>query len=218
MESRIDMKTLLGRLAEHGITDESVALRSLRATLAALRERLVDDEAKVLADVVPSELVETIESTAYDSDFDAEELFERVRRRDHTTAARSKENAEVILTTLGGYLSHDGRCRIARGLPEPAAELLLGDRSFGEPPPYRVASPPPPSIPTLASARPGSSHPVSESAAPSGHTHSVARNPSPHVETKLSGAKGLTQERLEETLGAGRPPGPARPIADAGSK
>jgi hypothetical protein len=49
-------------------------------------------------------------------------------------------------------------------------------------------------------------HPLSEAAPTAGQTHSVARNPSPHEETKLSAAKGLTQERLYETLGSGRAP------------
>jgi len=192
------MDELLDHLAQHGLTDEAAAHRSLRATLAVLGERLVDDEAMALTEAVPSELAKSIENSEYDSDFSTEELFDRVRRRDGTPAARAIENAEIVLTALGQCLSPDLRRRIARGLPERAAELLLGERAASRPP--KTA--------TLASGRPGSRHPVSESAPPSaGHTHSIARSASPHEETKLSGTRGLTQERLDETLGTGRPPG-----------
>lgn len=217
MIARMSMEGLLDRLAQRGLADDEAARRSLRATLAVLGERLVDDEAKALAEVVPSELASSLESSEYDSDFSTEELFERVRRRERTTAGRARENAAIVLTALGECMSLDRRKRVARGLPELAGELVLGGREVGEPPPHR-ASAHAPRIATLASARPGSAHPVSEAAPPSGHTHSVARNPSPHADTKLSGAEGLTQERLDETLGAGRPPGPSRPIAEAGSK
>jgi uncharacterized protein (DUF2267 family) len=214
MTPRIAMSLVLEGLAEQGLTEDA-ARRSLYATVAVLGERLVDDEARALAQVLPGELAESIEGVEYDSDFSTEELFERVRRRLHTTAARAREDAEIILAVLGAAMAPERRRRIARGLPERAAEIWLGTRELGEPPPHRSASRAPPS-PTLASARPGSTHPLSEAEVPAGQTHSVARNASPHEETKLSAAKGLTQERLDETLGAGRPPGPARPLADAG--
>ena len=203
---RISVDVLLEHLARHGLDDGEAARRAARATLVVLGERLVDDEAMALTEVLPVELAQSIENSEYDSDFTTEELFERVRRRDGTTPARARENAEIVLTAVGECLPRDLRRRIARGLPEQAAELLLGGRELGEPPPHQVGSPSPRRA-TLASGRPGSTHPVSEAPVPAGHTHSVARSSSPHEETKLSGAKGLTQERLDETLGAGRPPG-----------
>jgi uncharacterized protein (DUF2267 family) len=206
MMPRISMDALLDRIAQHGLADKDAARRSLRATLAVLGERLVDDEAMALAEVVPLELAKSIENSEYDCDFRTEELFERVRRRGRMTAGRARENAEIVLTALGECLSHDLRRRIARGLPEQAAELLCGGRPLGEPPPHRAASHARRDA-TLASGRPGSTHPVSEAAVTPGHMHSIARSPSPHGETKLSGAKGLTQERLDDTLAAGCPPG-----------
>jgi len=206
MTTRIAMDEVLDRVAQRGLTDEAAARRSLRATLAVLGERLVDDEARALAEIVPTELVESLSMSEYDSDFSTEELFERVRRRERTSAGRARENAEIVLAVLGECMSLDRRRRIARGLPELAAELVRGGRELGEPPPYRAAVRAPRGAP-LASARPGSAHPVSEAGPPSGQSHSVARNPSPHADTKLSGAEGLTQERLDDTLAAGRPPG-----------
>jgi uncharacterized protein (DUF2267 family) len=227
MASRISMEALLGRLAEHGLSDEPAARRALEVTLAVLGERLTDDEAHVLVEVLPDELCVAIEDSEYDADFSTQELFERVRRRERSAGGRATETTEIVLMALGECLSPDRRLRIARGLPEKASGLLLGESNIGEPPPHRAAphqSGPlagrslSPKMSTLASSRPGSAHPLSESAPPAGHTQSVAQSESPHAETKLSGAKGMTQERLEETLAAGRPPGPARPLSDSRSK
>lgn len=200
MTPRIPMQTLLDALAQQGLTDANAARRALRSTLSVVGERLVEDEAKALAEVLPAELSVLIEGN-YDSSFDDDELFERVRRREDARPGRAREDAEIVLAVVGEQLDHDRRVRIARGLPGLAGELLRGDRELGEPAPHRVV----PHDSSLASARPGSTHPVSEAAPPAGHTHSVATNPSPHEETKLSGAKGLTQERLDDTLAAGRP-------------
>ncbi len=213
MAPRIAMNDVLAGLAEQGLTEEA-ARSSLYATIAVLAERLVADEASALAEVLPAELAESVAGVEYDSDFSADELFERVRRRMHTNPGRAREDAEVVLAVLGALVSGDRRLRIARGLPEQAAEIWLGSRELGAAPSYRGPARAP-AISTLASARPGSTHPLSEAAPSPGHSSSVARDPSPHEATKLSGAKGLTQERLDETLGAGHP-GPARPIADAG--
>jgi hypothetical protein len=66
----------------------------------------------------------------------------------------------------------------------------------------------------IASGRPGSTRPLS-AANPRvlEHRHSVARNGDPHGDTKLSSARGLTQEREGETLAAARPGPGLRPIA-----
>jgi hypothetical protein len=52
---------------------------------------------------------------------------------------------------------------------------------------------------------------MSEATADRAHADSVARSDAPHEDTKLSSARGTTQERLHETLAEGRP-GPRRPI------
>lgn len=173
MTPRISMDAVLVRLAEQGLTEE-VARRSLYATVAVLGERLVDDEARALSEVLPGELAESIEGVEYDSDFSTEELFERVRRRMRTTAGRAREDAEVVLAVLGDLVSRDRRRRIGQGLPEQAAEIWLGSRELGAPPSYRSASRAP-AISTLASARPGSTHPLSEAAPTSGQTPETRR-------------------------------------------
>lgn len=159
--TRISMPTLLEGLAQRGLADENAARHLLRATLGVLGERLVDDEAEALAEVVPTELAACIDRSEYDGDFSADELFERVRRREHTPGARAKESAEIVLTVLGACLSPEVRMRIARGLPEQAAELLCGGRELGgDPPPHRDVPRAPRGV-TLATGGAGSRHPLS---------------------------------------------------------
>ena len=57
----------------------------------------------------------------------------------------------------------------------------------------------------LADGRPGSAHPLSEAKASEAHAESVARTDDPHAETRLSSAKGMTQEREQESLAEGHP-------------
>ena len=52
----------------------------------------------------------------------------------------------------------------------------------------------------ISEARPGATHPVSEASADRAHSDSIARNDDPHGDMKLSGAKGLSQEREHESL------------------
>lgn len=127
MTQRVTSDTLVGRMLEEGFADTAEARRSLHSTLAVLGERLVDDEAQALAAGLSFELAAIVEDAEYDCAFGTAELFERVRRRERTTPAAAREHAEIVLTVLGRSLEYDRRAKIARGLPEQAAELLLAD-------------------------------------------------------------------------------------------
>lgn len=132
MSSHLSVDTILDRLAERGLTDDVKARTVLDATLAVLGERLVQDEAQALADVLPRELATLVTTSDYDSDFTAEELFDRVRRRAHENGGRAREEAEIVLAVLGECLgTDDRRHRISRGLPGIAAQLLEGDGELG---------------------------------------------------------------------------------------
>jgi len=199
-----------------GIADPGVAEKALRLTLSVLGQRLTDDEALALAARLPEELARVVEQSEYsdsDGEFDATEFYERVRRRERTPSGTAREHVNVVLQALGAALDDELRRRLVRALPKPIGDQLV-PADFGEPPPY-----PRPShaarLSTLAQGRPGSRHPIADGAPVGGHTNSVARNADPHGETKLSSSKGLTQERLRESLATGRPPGPERPVAEA---
>ena len=204
MSARMTLDDLLERFARRGLPDSETAMRAVRSTLAVLGERLVDDEAAALAGVLPAELATSLERVEYDADFGSADLYERVGRRELTTAGDAKEHAEIVIGALGELLDDDLRMRLARALPRQVGAVLLGRPAFGEPPPHRMPSRAPTAPTTLAMGCSGSRHPLCEATAPAGQTHSVACNPSPHDGTKLSTSRGLTQERLHESLADSR--------------
>jgi uncharacterized protein (DUF2267 family) len=202
----------IDRLMRDGIPDRATAERAARATLATLGERLTEEEARGVADALPGALARTLRDASYDSDFDDAELYERVRRREGAPAGAAREHAQVVLRALGEVIDDDVRTRVTRALPRSVAELLE-PRAPVEAPPHAEAAHAPP-ITTLAAGKPGSRHPIAEARPDLAHSHSVAREDNPHGETKLSSARGLTQERLGDAIAAARP-GPARPISEA---
>lgn len=212
----ISSGTLFERMAEKGIPDHDAAAKALRSTLCVLGQRLTDDEAGALASSLPDELARVVEQSEHDDfagDFDADELYERVRHREKVPAGVAREHVNIVLQALGSALDDSVRQRLVRALPSEIGQQLV-PMTFGAPPPYATGMHAPP-LTTLAHGRPGSRHPVSEAAPDRAHTHSVARNADPHGETKLSSSHGLTQERHRESLATGHPPAPARPIAEA---
>lgn len=133
MAARITTVALVDRLLDEGLADAETARRALNATLAVLGERLADEAASALTEVLPLELAEIIEGVEYDSDFGTDELIERVRRRERSSVRGAREHAELVLRVLGRALERARRARIARGLPEHAAELLLDRCKLDEP-------------------------------------------------------------------------------------
>jgi uncharacterized protein (DUF2267 family) len=216
MTAQNSLVDLVHLAMDRGIPDRSVAERALRATLRVLGERLTEDEAHALASRLPDELAGVVDRAEYDSDFDAAELYARVGRRMHVDLGEAHERADVALRVIGTVLDDDLRRRLAHALPVPIAERLY-EPELGEPPPYQEATTAP-RMTTLASGRPGSRHPLADAPPPDGHTQSIAQNDDPHGETKLSSARGLTQERFDDSLAKGRPPGPLRPVAEAKDK
>lgn len=207
---------LLARLAEAGLADRASAERALRLTLSVLGQRLTDDEALALCACLPEDLariVEQSEYSDYDGAFDAVELYDRVRRRAKQPAGVVHEQVNIVLAAIGRDLDDDVRRRLVRALPAPIGDMLV-PRHLAPPPPHVAPSHAPP-LSTLAGGRPGSRHPIAEAGPSRGQTHSVAANDDPHAETKLSSSRGLTQERMRESLATGHPPAPARPLADA---
>jgi uncharacterized protein (DUF2267 family) len=204
---------LVDRILSEGIPDRVLAERALRSTLRVLGERLTDDEAGAVAARLPEELARIVDQAEYDGDFDDAEFYERVRRRAKTAPGTAREHADVVLRAIGEAIDDELRARLVRVLPGSLGRQLL-PADTGEIPPHPIAHRTP-SFSTLAHGRPGSLHPLSEASPPAGQTHSVARNDDPHGETKLSSARGLTQERHRESLATAKPPIVARTIAEA---
>jgi uncharacterized protein (DUF2267 family) len=192
------------------------AERALAVIARVLGERLLAEEAVAVAGALPEPIAGRLRGAGYERDFDVDELYHRVARGEGVGRAFGVEHAQAGCQVLGEALPEDVRLRLQKHLG-PAFAPLFAPRDAALPPPRPVhgAQPAPPGHgTTLATGRPGSSHPLSEGQAERAQTQSVARAQNPHGDTKLSTSRGLTQERLDESLAAGRP-GPERPISGA---
>jgi uncharacterized protein (DUF2267 family) len=119
-----------------------------------------------------------------------------------TSVARARELVASACRALASALSVDTLARLGIALPASLADLLVA------PAPPSHASVPRRRRDTLAEARPGSRHPVSEARPAPAQRGSVAATPAPHAEEKLSSTPGPTQVREHDTLAEGHPERP----------
>jgi uncharacterized protein (DUF2267 family) len=191
------------------------AARALAVAARALGERLLPDEAGPIAAALPDAVGDRLRGAAYERDFDIDELYDRVGRGEGAGRDFGREHAQAVYQIIGETLPESVRVRVQRHLG-PSFAPLFEPRARGAPParPVHVSPPVTPGRGgTLATGRPGSHRPLSAERDERAHAQSVARSADPHGETKLSSSRGLTQERLEDTLAEGRP-GPASPVSD----
>lgn len=187
-----------------GFSSEREARHAAEATLETLGSRLVDDERRALAEELPEDAAQMLLRARYDRDFSPAKLHARIAARLCERQGQAMEQAQVVCAVLAEELSEPLRRRLARHLPD-FAELFEARPAPRAPHEPEVVKPPPPRHHDLAEGRPGSRHPVSEARPDNAHQHSVARSDDPHADTKLSTARGLTQEREDETLSTGKP-------------
>ena len=201
----MDHELFLRRVRELGaLNDDEHAERAAKATLAVLSEVLTPDEAERCKRRLPRELGVLLVGRYPALVFGMDELAARVARAEHAMPGVAREHVEAVCTVIGEALGAETRMLLAGRLDFGLGRLFTLPPKPTRPPPPRKRGRRHPS--TLAEGRPGSEHPISEARPSRAQTHSVAANDDPHAETKLSSSRGLTQERLDETLAAGRPP------------
>jgi uncharacterized protein (DUF2267 family) len=188
---------LNSRVALHlGIADEEAG-PVIVAVLRALRRQLGHPEAEALADELPDELAAALRQGSFVAGSD---LALAVATHERVPPARAVEHAAAVAHGLAELLPEELLARLRQALPAPTAALL-------EPPPPldpdEVQPPPRASRRTLSEGRPGSSHPLSEARPFAAQANSVIASDNPHADTKLSSARGLTQERERESLADG---------------
>src|SRR5262249_35117424 len=111
----IDSHLLVERVMHHGGLDRARdAVRALRPTTPVLAERLDAAERDALAHALPRPL-STIVRASEHSDFDLDELYERVRAREGVSAGFAREHAQAVCASLGELL------------PEEIARMLEGE-------------------------------------------------------------------------------------------
>lgn len=197
-----------------GFEGRTEAERAITVTARTLGERLLPTEAAAVAGGLPGPVAAAVRGATYQGDFDRDELYDRIARREGAPRGFGREHAQAVCQVIGEALPEAERARLQRHLPDWAD--LFASRPAGAPPPRPPHAASPPEIghgSTLATGRPGSHHPLSEARPETAHAQSVARSDDPHADTKLSSSPGLTQERLRETLADGRP-GPDHPVSE----
>ena len=193
-------------------------LRLIRRVLGSLNEVLVEDELTTLRGCLPAALQAALSARAGRATSSVDRLFARVQRLEFARRPVAIERTEIVCRLLGAMLPADVVLRWTRDLPAPVAALFLATVPAGLPadvPAPRPAPPRrPPPVSTLATGRPSSDHPVSSARPERAQRQSVVRADEPHADTKLSSSRGLTQERLHETLAEGAA-GSDLPLAEA---
>ena len=198
-----------------GFEDTGAAERAIAVVARVLGERLLPEEKLAMAAALPDPVAHRLLEARYERDFDVTELYDRVARGTALRHGFGIEHTQTVCQVLGEQLPEDVRLRFARTLPA-EIHVLFTPRARGPVLPRPVHGRPdvePGAGTTLASGRPGSRHAVGDTQADPAHSQSVARSDNPHGETKVSSARGTTQERLRETLAEGRP-GPRDPVSD----
>ena len=191
-----------------GFAGRAEAMRAIRATVMAIGERLHDDERAALGRDLPESTLHALERVAYAGDFDLDELYARVARHERVSTGFAVEHAQIVCRAIAEGLSEGALTHLRKVLGPSVASLLEVPEPIETLPRSAGAA-----GSTLASGREGSRHPISESRLDRAHSSSVARADDPPEATKLSTARGLTQERHDSTLASGHP-GARRSIAD----
>ena len=184
-----------------GLLRRRDADRAIHATLATLGAYLDAPEARLVAAVLPDELRAVFARRPFDARLDPAGFFDDVQRTERGRAARVREDAQVVCAALAEVLPNESRARLVKELPA-ALAALFELRPAPEPPAYATRHDP--RHHTLATGAPGSLRPLSDSSPPPPASASVARA-NPHAETKLSSARGLTQDELHDSLATTEP-------------
>jgi uncharacterized protein (DUF2267 family) len=179
----MDLQALVDHvLVRAPLDDRERALGVLAATANALISQLEPVDAHDLRRALPAEIRDRLAASATaDTDLvtaiAASEPTSRGFAFEHAIAAGEAFVLELPPELLG---------RLRRRLPRALAELLEPRESPAAPPPHPLHPPAAPGAgTTIASGRPGSRHPLSESAPPV-HRHSIAASDDPHADRKLS--------------------------------
>ncbi len=203
MTARIDEATFVKRVAEQGLVDEARARHAILATLEVLGAYVPEPERDAVGLALPQKMAHAFGARRFRGTGDAAALEKALMKSEHENRGFAREEMEIVCGILGELLSEELAIRVERAVsPSIAALMKAAGRELGEPPPHAV--PHTPRHHSLATGRPGSDHPLATSAPQEAQSEAAgARNP--HADTKLSSARGETQEREEESLANARP-------------
>jgi uncharacterized protein (DUF2267 family) len=197
----------LGRVKDLGpFEDDSQVQAAVDATLEAIGRLLVSDERRLLLQTLPAALGAVVEKANRQPTLSPHELFAGIARHEGVRLGFAREHEQVVCRALSEILPDETVNRLQRHLPI-LGELFAAPERISSAESVERSGHVRPLDTTLAAGRPGSRHPLSEARAERAQAQSVVLSDDPHADTKLSSARGLTQEREHETLADGKPPG-----------
>jgi uncharacterized protein (DUF2267 family) len=168
-----------------GFASRAAAEAAARATLEALVARLLPAEREWLTAALPERLAAGLGTGRGGGPIDVDAIVKEVATREGVTAGTAKEHVEVVLAAVAARLDGEARAHLERALPPG----LLAPLPVAAAPPAEPPARAPTESHTLASGRPGSEHPLSESRPQGAQANSVA-DENPHGDTKLSSSRG----------------------------
>lgn len=190
-----------------GFSSKQEAEAALYAVLVALGDTMAPPVIRRIAPDLPEWL--STPMTAH-HDNPPSSFFEEVAVVEGVSVGTAREHAGVVLQALDSELAPEIRTVLRRELP-PEVRRLLHDAPPSGAAPVRPGHEP---RATLATGRPGSTHPLSESRPTRAHSNSIARAADPHSGTKLSEAIPPTLDPHKKTIATGRP-GSEEPLSEA---
>ncbi len=192
-------------VAGHAGVPDARAAEAARIVLSGLGAHLAPGPRQLIADELPPAL-----GAAVLEDRGVALPIDEALLGPHTTAAQAHELIASVCRVLAEELSTEALARLRAALPPGLATLFAPSAEPAEPPPH---APEPRRSATLASARPGSRHPLSEAQPRTGQVDSVGAD-NPHGDSKVSSAHSEDLSRGE--LAAGHP-GSARAVSSSRS-
>lgn len=188
--------------------DPHEAADAITTAFEAIGRALAPAAIDSIAPLVPEPLTEALRRGAASPGVG--DLLVDLAVEEHVSLGVAKEHAQVVLEQLAAIMDEPQRDQLAALLPEELASWLVP----WLPPPERHAHAAVGRERTLASARPGSEHPLHEAGRDRGQHDSVAMTSDPHAETRLSSTRGISSERDESTLADGSP-GSEHPVSSS---
>jgi uncharacterized protein (DUF2267 family) len=204
---------LIDAVQDHaGLASRSDAEATTAAVFGALAERVLPGDRRAVKALVPEELRSAFDVERKSDETGVDAIVQEVAVVEGIAPGFGREHLVVVGAAAASALHPDAITALRTHLPDELAAL------FRETTPRRVTRPTPHSSPLagrriseahdgsrhVAEARLGSARPISEAKDDPAQTDSVARSDDPHADTKLSGAKGMTQTREHESLSEGK--------------
>lgn len=192
--------------------DAAAAETALAAVLNVLGSRLLPEERGALSRVLPEQCARMVLGRASVEDAGLAGVIHDVAQAEQISLNRAAEHVDIVTRAVVSLADDAARALLVRAVPGLASRL--------EAPAAPSLDSAAPRLPTnapsdLAEGFPGARRSLAiGDPATVAHRHSVARSDDPHGDSKLSGARGLTQEREGDTLASGRP-GSRRPISSS---